>query len=307
MEFRDYYHVMELPRDASPEDIKRAYRRLARKYHPDVSKEPDAEARFKELGEAYAVLGDAEKRAAYDALGKNWKEGQEFRPPPDWGQSFRPDESHFAGGASFSDFFESLFGGAGVHTQFHARGQDLSIKIPLTLEEAYRGVTRKLTVAVPEIDAAGQVARSERVLNVKIPAGTADGQQIRLPAQGGKGMGRGGAGDLYAAIELVPHRYFRAVGRDIHLDLPVAPWEAALGTTIKVPTLGGPVELKVPENARAEQKLRLRGRGLPGDPPGDQLVTLKIVVPPAATAAAKALYEQMAATMPINPRAHLEG
>lgn len=307
MEFRDYYKVMGLERDASPEDIKRAYRRLARKYHPDVSKEPDAEARFKELGEAYAVLGDAEKRAAYDELGPRWKEGQEFRPPPDWGGGFGAEAGAgaFAGGAHFSDFFESLFGGAGARG-FHARGQDLRVRIPLSLEEAFNGVTRTLTLTVPEVDSSGHASRRERVLNVKIPAGVIDGQQIRLPAQGGQGIGQGGAGDLYAEIELMPHRYFRTAGHDVLLDLPVTPWEAALGTTVKVPTLGGAVELKIPKNARGEQKLRLRGRGLPGKPAGDQLVTLKVVVPPPPDAAAEALYRQMATAMPLNPRAHLE-
>ena len=305
MEFRDYYQVMGLERSASAEDIKRAYRRLARKYHPDVSKESDAEARFKELGEAYAVLGDAEKRAAYDALGRDWKQGQEFRPPPDWEPASGHEDATFAGGAHFSDFFESLFGG-GLGGQFHARGQDLRIKIPLSLEDAFRGSSRQLKVAVPEIDPAGQVRRTERVLDVKIPAGVVDGQQIRLPAQGGKGIGRGGAGDLYAEIELTPHRFFRAAQRDILLDLPITPWEAALGTAVKVPTLGGVVELKIPKNAHTDQKLRLRGRGLPGHPPGDQLVTLKIVAPAATDAAAEALYREMAAAMPIDPRAHLE-
>jgi curved DNA-binding protein len=306
MEFRDYYQVMDLPRDASADDIKRAYRRLARKYHPDVSKEADAEDRFKELGEAYEVLRDAEKRAAYDALGKNWKDGQEFRPPPDWQQSFHMGEESFGGGAGFSDFFESLFGGGGrAGAQFHARGQDLRVRIPLTLDEAYEGTTRTLNLAVPEVDASGRVTRRERTLSVKIPAGVAEGQRIRLPAQGGQGVGRGPAGDLYATIELLPHRYFRAVDRDIHLDLSVAPWEAALGATVQVPTLGGRVDLKIPKNAQGDQKLRLKGRGLPGKPPGDQLVTLKIVLPPATTPEGTALYEKMAQTMPFNPRAQL--
>jgi curved DNA-binding protein len=310
MEFRDYYKVMGVSRDASQEDIKRAYRKLARKYHPDVSKDPNAEERFKELGEAYEVLRDPEKRAAYDALGKDWKAGQEFRPPPDWESSFHFGRDSFAGGASFSDFFETLFGGEsfrpGGHGGFHARGQDVQVRLPLTLEEAYRGATKTVELSVPEADAGGRIVQRKRRLNIKVPKGVTDGQRVRLPAQGAAGIGAGGPGDLYAVIDLLPHRHFRQAGHDIYLDLPVAPWEAALGATVEVPTLGGRVDLKIPKGSRSGQKLRLKGRGLPGSPAGDQLVTLHIVLPPATSPEAEALYRQMAEKMPMNPRSGLE-
>ncbi|HEX7082353.1 MAG TPA: DnaJ C-terminal domain-containing protein [Gammaproteobacteria bacterium] len=310
MEYKDYYKIMGVSRTASPDEIKRAYRRLARKYHPDVSKEPNAEERFKEVGEAYEVLSDPEKRAAYDSLGPDWQAGQQFRPPPDWEQTFGFGGTRMRGARDFSDFFESLFGGDafGGRTRtgsftFRARGEDYQTTITLSLEEAYRGVTKTLTIESPEIDASGRIERRTRTLNVRVPAGVVDGQRIRLPAQGGAGAGGGARGDLYAIVRLAPHPFFRPDGRDVHLDVPVTPWEAALGATITVPTLGGPVDLKVPKGSQAGRKLRLRGRGLPGNPPGDQLVTLEIVAPPATTPEAEALYRRLAAEIPTNPRA----
>jgi len=308
MEYKDYYKVMGVARDAPQDEIKRAYRRLARKYHPDVSKEAGAEDRFKEVGEAYEVLSDPEKRAAYDSLGQDWQAGQQFRPPPNWGQSF-----DFGGGAAgardFSDFFESLFGEAGMGRSrsrsysFRSRGEDYQTTITLSLEEAYSGVTKSLTVDIPAMDPSGRLAGRARTLNVRIPAGVTDGQRIRLPAQGGAGTGGGNRGDLYAVVRVAPHDFFRPEGRDIHLDVPVTPWEAALGATITVPTLGGSVDLKVPKGSQPGRKLRLRGRGLPGTPPGDQLVTLQIVAPPATTPEAEALYRRLAEEIPIDPRA----
>jgi curved DNA-binding protein len=308
MEYKDYYKVMGVARDASQDDIKRAYRRLARKYHPDVSKESDAEARFKEVGEAYEVLSDPEKRAAYDTLGPDWQAGQQFRPPPDWQQHFHRGggrETHgFAGTADFSDFFESLFGGGGFHRArggFRAAGEDLRVNVPLSLEEAFRGTTRELSLRQPDSDGG---ARS-RTLRVKIPAGVTDGQRIRLPGQGGAGIGGGPAGDLYAIVQIEPHPHFRFEGRDIYVDLPVAPWEAALGATVKVPTLGGTVDLKIPRGSGAGQRLRLKGRGLPGQPPGDQFVTLQVIAPPADSEELESLYRRMAELSKANPRARL--
>jgi curved DNA-binding protein len=305
MEFKDYYDVMGVARDATADDIKRAYRRLARKYHPDVSKEPDAEARFKELGEAYEVLKDPEKRAAYDQLGSRWKEGQEFKPPPDWNFEFR-SEPH---AGAFSDFFESLFGGAGgrpgagaSRAGFRARGIDTAAQIDVTIEEAFSGTTRNLSLAHVERDAHGQPVRKTRQLNVKIPAGVTDGQQIRLAGQGETGFGGGERGDLFLHVRMLPHRFFRAEGRDIWLELPVTPWEAALGETVRIPTLAGKVDLKIPKGSQSGRQLRLKGKGLPGNPPGDQHVILKIVTPAAASDADEALYRKMAATMPMNPR-----
>ncbi|HEY8520489.1 MAG TPA: DnaJ C-terminal domain-containing protein [Gammaproteobacteria bacterium] len=307
MQFKDYYATLGVPRDASPEDIKRAYRRLARKYHPDVSKEPDAEARFKEIGEAYEVLKDPEKRAAYDRLGSRYKQGEEFRPPPDWNFDFDP-EPHVG---MHSDFFEQLFGGLGGFGRagrgaFRARGFDSTADVELTLEEAYRGTSRTISVRRFEPGPGGRLEPRVQQLSVKIPAGVTDGQQIRLAGQGEPGVGGGPPGDLFLRVKLLPHRWFRVDGRDVWLDLPITPWEAALGQTVRVPTLGGPVDLKIPKGSQTDRQLRLKGRGLPGSPPGDQFVVLKIVVPVPGTAQDEALYRRMAESMSMNPRQFLE-
>jgi curved DNA-binding protein len=310
MDFKDYYNIMGLERDASQDEIKRAYRKLARKYHPDVSKEADAESRFKELGEAYAVLKDPEKRAAYDELGANWKAGQDFQPPPDWDAGFE-----FTGGgdsSAHSDFFESLFGhGFGpAHTDhrqagFHARGDDHHAKVLIDLEEAYRDATCDITLRTPELDSNGHVTTKQRTLNVKIPKGVKQGQRIRLSGQGSPGLGKGQAGDLYLEIEFKPHKLFKIEGRDLYLDLPVSPWEAALGATVKAPTPEGPVDLKIPQGTTAGRKLRLRKRGIPGTPPGDLYATLKITLPAADNDAAKELYRKMEKELAYNPRSEL--
>jgi curved DNA-binding protein len=305
MEYKDYYKIMGVARDATQDEIKRVYRKLARKYHPDVSKEADAEARFKELGEAYEVLKDAEKRAAYDQLGANWKGGQEFRPPPDWNAGFE-----FSGGdaSDYSDFFASLFGRdfrAGGGAPFHAKGEDRHAKVLIDLEDAIQGATRTITLRVPAVDARGHVITSERMLNVTIPKGIREGQHIRLGGQGSPGAGEGQAGDLYLQVEFRAHPLYRIDGRDLYLDLPVTPWEAALGAAVKVPIPGGIVELKIPGNSGSGRKLRLKGRGIPGDPPGDCYVMLAIALPPADTEAAKDLYRKMAQQLNFNPRAKL--
>jgi curved DNA-binding protein len=310
MDYKDYYNIMGLERDASQDEIKRAYRKLARKYHPDVSKEADAEARFKELGEANAVLKDPEKRAAYDELGANWKAGQDFQPPPDWNAGFE-----FTGGgdsSAHSDFFESLFGhGFGpAHTDhrqagFHARGDDHHAKVLIDLEEAYRDATCDITLRTPELDSNGHVTTKQRTLNVKIPKGVKQGQRIRLSGQGSPGLGKGQAGDLYLEIEFKPHKLFKVEGRDLYLDLPVSPWEAALGATVKAPTPEGPVDLKIPQGTTAGRKLRLRKRGIPGTPPGDLYATLKITLPAADNDAAKELYRKMEKELAYNPRSEL--
>ena len=308
MKFKDYYQVLGVSRSASQDDIKRAYRRLARKYHPDVSKEADAENRFKEVGEAYEVLRDPEKRAAYNKFGKDWKAGQEFRPPPDWDKSFHFEDSGVTDTSGFSDFFEALFGHGAFRERgaaYHARGHDLQVRMQLTLDEAYKGVERPVTITVPEAGANGQIQNRQRTLNIKIPKGVTEGQRVRLPAQGGSGTGEGPAGDLFIVIELAAHPYFRAEGRDIYLDLPITPWEAALGAKIKIPTLGGKVDLTVPAGARSGQKFRLKGRGLPGHPPGDQYAVLQIVVPAAETEEARDFYRRMEQAMPMNPRNRL--
>ena len=293
MQFKDYYETLGVTRAASQDDVKRAYRRLARKFHPDVSKESNAESRFKEVGEAYEVLKDPEKRAAYDRFGKDWKQGQEFRPPPGWEQRFNSRGAGSSGASGFSEFFETLFGHGDIHGArgpMRATGGDQSARIEIPLEDAYRGATRNITLR-------------GRTLSVRIPKGVTEGQRIRLSGQGGAGAGGGPAGDLYLTVTYTTHPRFRAEGRDVHLELPVAPWEAALGATIAVPTLGGQVDLKIPRGSRAGRALRLKGRGLPGKPNGDQYVTLEIVVPPADTPEAESLYRKMAESMDFDPRA----
>ena len=323
MKFRDYYEVMGVTRDASQEVIKRAYRRLARKYHPDVSKEPDAEAKFKQLQEAYEVLKDPEKRAAYNQLGENWRAGQDFRPPPDWGKGFEFSRGRGGqtrrgprdeGAAEFSDFFSELFGArspfgrasASRRQDFAAAGQDHMARVEIDLEDAYRGGTRMIELRTPELSAEGELRVKPRTLRVSIPAGVNEGQQIRLARQGSPGIGGGPSGDLYLEISIRPHPLYKLEGRDVTLELPVAPWEAALGEHVSVPTLGGPVDMKLPVGARAGQKLRLRGRGLPGPTPGDQYVSLKIALPPDSPKA-REFFERMKQELPFDPRAGLGG
>lgn len=311
MEFKDYYEVLGVGKDATQDQIKKAYRKLARKYHPDVSASADAEARFKEAGEAYEVLKDPEKRAAYDQLGQNWKAGQDFRPPPDWAA-----EPGFAGGgyttvdaSQFSDFFETLFGGGGggyrtAGGSYSGRGEDLDAKVTIDLEDAYHGSTRQLTLQSPEVTADGRVVRRARTLNVRIPKGVKQGQKIRLAGQGGPGRG-GEPGDLYLEIGFSPHRHYRVDGADVYLDLPVAPWEAGLGATVTVPTPAGTVDLKIPPGSQQGRKLRLKGRGIPAKSPGDFYVVVQIALPPATERKAKKIYEQMQKEMDFNPRAGL--
>jgi len=306
--------VMGVPRDATEAQIKQAYRKLARKYHPDVSKEKDAEARFKEVGEAYEVLKSPEKRAAYDQLGQGPRPGEEFRPPPDWDAGF---EFSGAGGrdSAYSDFFESLFGGQGRQGAgrgrggFHpGRGEDHHAKVLLDLDATLRGGTRQLSLRVPEIDAEGRLVSKERTLNVQVPKGILPGQHIRLAGQGARAPGEGTSGspgDLFIEVEFQPHPLYRIDGRDLYLDLPVTPWEAALGAAVKTPTPTGTVDLKIPAASHAGSKLRLKGRGIPASPPGDFYVVLQIALPAANDDKAKAAYAAMAAAMPFNPRASL--
>jgi curved DNA-binding protein len=317
MEYKDYYKILGVERDATQDEIKRAYRKLARTFHPDVNKEAGAEAKFKDAGEAYEVLKDPEKRAAYNELGANWKQGQDFRPPPNWDAGFE-----FSGGgytnadaSQFSDFFEQMFGGmrgarAGGggfsgHREFHAQGQDHHAKIEIDLADAFSGAKRAITLRMPEVDLQGHVVVKDRTLNVTIPKGAREGQHIRLAGQGAPGIGKGPAGDLYLEVRFAPDPLYRVEGKDITLDLPVAPWEAALGASVKVPTPAGLVMLKIPPNSTKGRTMRLKGRGLPGKPPGDFYAVLKIVLPPADTDKAKEVYKQMERELPFDPRAGL--
>ncbi len=312
MEYKDYYKIMGVKKEATQDEIKRAYRKLARKYHPDVSKEENTEEKFKQVGEAYEVLKDPEKRAAYNQLGANWKAGQEFKPPPDWDAGFEFSGGGFTGGdaSAYSDFFESLFGQDFSQAQssqapFHAHGEDHHAKISIDLDDAYNGAARTITLQTPKLDAKGHMTTHERTLNVRIPKGVKSGQRIRLAGQGSPGFGKGDAGDLYLQIEIKPHPFYRVEGQDIYLDLPVAPWEAALGAKVKAPTPVGVVDLKIPAGSVSGHKLRLKGRGIPGKPPGDLYVILHIALPPADDEQAKALYHQMEQALAFNPRAGL--
>jgi curved DNA-binding protein len=322
VEYKDYYQIMGVAKDASQDEIKRAYRKLARKYHPDVSKESDAEERFKELGEAYEVLKDPEKRTAYDQLGANWKAGQQgFQPPPDWDAGFEFHgggyTSDATGAAGFSDFFESLFGrnagGFRYSTEsgrqsYQAHGENSHAKVFIDLEDAYHGASRSLTLRTTTLNEEGRPHLTERILNVKIPKGVKEGQNIRLKGQGSPGIGGGQPGDLYLEIGFNPHSVYHVDGRDVSLELPVAPWEAALGGKIQVPTPAGKVDLKIPPCTSSGKRMRLKGRGIPGKPPGDFYVTVEIVLPNSLSDKEKSLYDSLRKEAGhFNPRAKLGG
>jgi curved DNA-binding protein len=316
MEYKDYYDIMGIQKSATQDEIKRAYRKLARKYHPDVSKEKDAETKFKEVGEAYEVLKDPEKRAAYDQLGSQWKAGQDFHPPPGWdaGFEFRSGENGGPDLGGFSDFFESLYG-RGFHTggrrsasgrSFRMRGEDHHARVMVDLEDSYRGATRSITLQVSELDEAGRVVTRPRTLNVRIPKGIRKGQQIRLAGQGGAGHGGGETGDLYLEVDFNPKSHYSVEGADVYLDLPLAPWEAALGATVKVPTPAGAVDLKIPAGSQAGKKLRLKGRGIPARQPGDLYVVLQIILPKVENEKQKRVFEEMKQQFSFRPRAGME-
>ena len=305
MEFKDYYQALGVARDAPVEDIKKAYRKLARKYHPDVSKEPGAEARMKEVNEAYAVLSDPEKRAAYDQVGKGYQPGQEFRPPPNWDEGFEFSGRGFSGAeaADFSDFFSELFGRMGGRSA-HMHGSDHHARILLDIEDAYTGATRQVSLRVPKVDAGGHVALGTRTLNVRIPKGIREGQIIRLAGQGDPGLGEGKAGDLLLEVQFREHPRYRVDAKDLLISLPVAPWEAALGAVVPVQLPDGTLKVRIPAGAQSGKQLRVRGRGIPSEPPGDLLLEIRIVVPEASTPKAKELYETMARELAFDPRAH---
>lgn len=307
MKFTDYYKVLGVARDATAGEIKSAYRKLARKYHPDVSKEADSEAKFKEIGEAYEVLKDTEKRAAYDQLGSQWKQGQDFRPPPDWDSGFEFSEGFGGNENAYSDFFESIFGHNrggfdSRHTGFKGRGQDHHARILIDLEDAYNGATRDITLHAPQLDSNGRVSTRDRSLKVKIPRGVRQGQHIRLSGQGMPGIGGGKPGDLYLEIDFHRHRLYRVDGRDVYMELPVTPWEAALGAKLNIPTPVGSVSLSIPQGSQSGRKMRLKGRGIPASPPGDMFVTLRVVLPEARSDSDRKVYEQMRTQLDFNPR-----
>jgi curved DNA-binding protein len=301
VEYKDYYQTLGVAKTASADDIKKAYRKLVRKYHPDVSKVADADRKTKEINEAYGVLGDPEKRAAYDDLGKRQRPGQPFEPPPDWG-GFDFGNA----GSGSDDFFADLFAHVGRRSRaaggYHARGEDIHAALAIDLADAYRGGTRAVSLRVPERDPHGRVLSRERTLQVSIPKGVVPGQQLRLAGQGHPGHGNAPAGDLFLEVQFNPDPRYRVEGRQVFESVPVTPWEAALGARIDVPTPSGTVEVRVPAESQTGRKLRLKGRGIPGDPAGDLILILEVVLPPAASARARDLYQAMAREMAFNPR-----
>jgi len=329
IKYKDYYEIMGLPRTATQDELRKTYHKLARKYHPDVNKSKDAEARFKEVAEAYEVLGDPDKRKRYDELGQDWHSGQEFRPPPGWenvhfeyqGQPGRRGgqrgfSAEEMGG--FSDFFESLFGGGGMggmggmgggmHFEeddfggggrHYHRGEDHEAEVTISVEEADRGGKKSIALQVTEMDARGRMQRRTKTYEVRIPAGVTDGARIRLAGQGGEGVG--GAGDLYLRVRLAPHDIFKVTGHDVEVVVRVAPWTAALGGKVTVPTLGGRASLAIPAGTQSGQRIRLRGKGLGGK--GDLYAVVQIAVPKRLTSKERELFEQLARTSSFDPEA----
>lgn len=307
MEFRDYYDILGVSKTASADEIKKAYRKLARKYHPDVSKEKDAEKRMQEVNEAYAVLFDTEKRAAYDNLGSH-QPGEEFRPPPGWDAGYVYSGKPRGGSsANFSDFFASMFGsgggrGDGRDANFQMRGEDRHAHIVIDLKDTYHGAIRTITLRASHLDDSGHVVTDDIVLNVKIPKGVKEGQNIRLVGKGNPGIGGEPAGDLFLEVQFRTDPHYRVHERDVYETVEITPWEAALGASIEVPTPSGKVKVTVPAHCKSGRKLRLKGRGIPADPPGDLYLELQITLPPADSEKARQLYETMAREMPFNPR-----
>jgi curved DNA-binding protein len=309
LEFKDYYQTLGVARDAPADAIKKAYRKLARKYHPDVSKEADAGKRMAEINEANTVLSDPEKRAAYDQLGQHGPD-EDFRPPPGWDSGFEFSERgrSAAESAEFSQFFSEIFGRMGHEGGPHrghaadARGHDHHARILLDLEDSFTGTSRQVTLRAPKLDDHGRVVLAEHTLSVKIPQGIREGQVIRLAGQGEPGYGKGKRGDLLLEVQFKPHARYRSDGRDLLLTLPVAPWEAALGGVIPVEVPGGTINMRIPAGAQTGKQLRVRGKGLPSDPPGDLYIDIRIVAPPAATPKVKELYEALAKETAFDPR-----
>ncbi len=318
LEYKDYYKILGVERGADADAIKAAYRKMARKYHPDVSKEANAEERFKDLQEAYEVLKDPEKRAAYDQLGSNWRAGQDFRPPPGWGgQAGGFGGAGFGGadfgGGGFSDFFESLFrqqrgGAGGFHgggAGFRSQGEDSEASIQISLEDAAQGAQRDINLEMPTLGPDGRMRREARRLTVKIPKGIREGQRLRIAGQGSPGMGGGPNGDLYLQVHFQPHPKFRVEGADLYHDLHITPWEAVLGASVEVPTLEGSVRMKIPAGSSSGQKLRLSQKGLPATgskPAGDLYAIIQIVVPKNISDEEKALWTQLGEISSYHPR-----
>lgn len=308
MKYIDYYKVLGLGRDATQDEIKKAYRKLAHQYHPDVSKEAGAEHKFKEIAEAYATLKDPEKRAAYDALGRH-SQGEEFVPPRQWQQHFHEESADFSD-VDLADLLAAFAAAQRAEQHERARrpmhGQDFEVSMPVTLEQVYTGAETELMISLPDYDAQGMPRRTPKSYRIRIPKGAADGQRLRLPQKGGPGFNGGRAGDLYVTMQFQPHPLYRVSGRDLYIDLPLAPWEATLGATVEVPTLGGMVEMKIPAGTVAGRKLRLSGRGMPdaSGKHGDLYALVQIDVPAKLAARERELMQQLAAESKFNPRSY---
>ena len=309
--FKDYYDVLGVARTAGADDIRKAYRKLARKYHPDINKQADAEARFKEIGEAYEVLNDPEKRRRYDALGAHYRAGQDFAPPPGWAPGGSEFETGAQSGGDFSDFFEMLFGGGfqssrrGRHP-FEGfgrrRGEDHTAELAITLEDAFHGVRKPFRLQTAGPDARGRLRPETRQYTVRIPPGTGEGARIRLAGAGGAGAGGGPSGDLYLTVRIAPHPVFRLKGADLEVTVPVTPWEAALGARIPVPTLSGDAALTLPAGTQGGQRFRLRGKGMAGRQQGDLIVAIQVALPRRLSDREKSLFQELARVSAFNPR-----
>lgn len=337
VKFRDYYEILGVARNVDAESLKKVYRKLARKYHPDINKTPEAETKFKEIAEAYEVLSDPEKRKKYDSLGANWKSGQDFTPPPGGfsgrgrtaGQ--RAGWDFFGGGrgasskgfsssdefGGASDFFESLFGNLGGRSHFSrghsgggawseaVKGQDVESEMQITLEEAFRGAEKSVSFRFSGMDEHGTPATQTRKVDFRIPPGTTDGTKIRLREKGGNGYNGGHNGDLFLKIEIMPHHIFKVNGHDLELELRVSPWEAALGADISVPTMDGDATIRIKPGTQSGQRIRLKGKGLPGrgkSERGDIFAIIRIVVPESMGAKEKELFRQLSEISKFNPR-----
>ncbi|MEK6594477.1 MAG: DnaJ C-terminal domain-containing protein [Pseudomonadota bacterium] len=307
MKYKDYYKILGVERNASAEDIKKTYRKLAHKYHPDVSKAPDTKEKFQEIGEAYNTLKNPEKRAAYDQLGSGFRPGQDFRPPPDWNKEFGDGQFSFDE-MDLADLFAGLSGGRRGGGKFPIPGQDYEVEAGITLDQAARGTEIEVNLAVPEPGENGFMRRVPRTFKARIAKGATEGQRLRLPGKGGKGLNGGRDGDLYLNIHLLPHPLFRASGHDLYIDLPLAPWEAVLGAAVEVPTLEEKVRLKIPAGTRSGQQLRLSGRGLPRprEGRGDLYAVVQIVVPAELSERERALFKDLAEASGFDPRGHFK-
>lgn len=305
MKYIDYYKVLGVERNATLADIKQAYRKLAHKYHPDVSTNPEGEEKFKEVAEAYATLKDPEKRAEYDKLGAH-QNGEDFVPPHDWQETFRQ------GGAAFddvdlADLFASLRGAHRGGKPRPQHGQTFEVAVPITLEQVYNGTEMTLNLTLPEADAQGLMHRVPKTFKVRIPKGAANDQRLRLAGKGGPGINGGKPGDLLIIMKLQPNPLYRVEGKNLYMDLPLTPWEAALGAKVQIPTLGGTVEMNIPAGTNAGKQLRLAKRGLPGPDGsmGDLFAVVKIEIPHTTSEREHELFKQLAAESTFNPRAHL--